>query len=294
LLVDKPAGCTSHDVVALARRRYRLRAVGHTGTLDPFATGLLVLLFGSATRLARFVAPAPKTYLARARLGVRTSTDDLTGEVIGAGAAPPAPDEAAVREAVQALVGLQRQRPPAYSAKRLAGERSYRRARRGEPVELPEVEVVVHRIAVITYRFPDLEFRCTVSAGTYVRALARDLGERLGIGAHLTALRREAIGELRVEDAIGLDRLGPETPLRSPLAVLSHLPRVEVGEEVARALGFGQPVRNPDPGPQPACLTDTGLASRTVAVLQGGRLVAIAEARDTILRPVVVLEPPVA
>ncbi|HXG44364.1 MAG TPA: tRNA pseudouridine(55) synthase TruB [Gemmatimonadales bacterium] len=289
--MDKPAGCTSHDVVALARRRYRLRAVGHTGTLDPFATGLLVLLFGPATRLARFVESAPKTYRATARLGVCTSTDDLTGEVVAGGAAAPAPDEAAVREALRALAGVQRQRPPVYSAKRVAGERSYRRARRGEAVELPEVEVVVHRISLIGYRFPDLEFRCTVSAGTYVRALARDLGERLGTGAHLTALRREAIGALRVEEAIGLDRLGPETPLGSPLAVLPHLPRVEVGEDAARALGFGRAVERPEPGLVPAP-DGASPASRAVAVLRGERLVAICEARGAILQPVVVLERP--
>ncbi len=279
MLVEKPAGCTSHDVVALARRRYRLRAVGHTGTLDPFATGLLVLLFGRATRLARFVATQPKTYLATARLGVRTTTDDLAGEAIPAERAVPVPPLAAVREALGTLAGVQQQRPPAYSAKLVAGERSYQRARRGEPVELPPVEVVVHRIELVHYQYPELEFRCTVSAGTYVRALARDLGERLGTGAHLTALRREAIGELRVEDAVGLDRLGPETPLLPPLAVLRHLPRVEVSGAEAEAIGHGQPLRR----------TGGRREGETVALVQGEQLVAIAEARRGALQPAVVL-----
>ncbi len=204
--MDKPAGPTSHDVVTHVRRRLDTRAVGHTGTLDPFATGLLVVLVGKATRLARFVEQQAKTYLATARLGVTTSTDDLTGTVLSAGtptAGPPTPD--AVMAALDGFVGRHGQRPPIFSAKRVAGERSHAKARRGEAIELPECDVEVHAVELVRYDYPDLVFRATVSPGTYLRALARDLGERLGSGAHLIALRREAIGALRVERAIPLE-----------------------------------------------------------------------------------------
>lgn len=277
--MDKPAGPTSHDVVARARRGLGTGAIGHTGTLDPFATGLLILLVGRATRLARYVEAEAKTYLATARLGRRTTTDDATGDPLPGPASAVPPRMAEVEAALRALVGTQRQRPPAFSAKRVGGERSYARARRGEAVQPAEVEIEVHRVDLVGYRFPDVTFRTRVSAGTYVRALARDLGERLGQGAHLTALRREAVGSLRVSDAVPLSRIGPEA-LRPVLAVLGQLPRVEVTPEEARALGYGQAVR---PGP-------AGGEGGPVALTEAGRLVAIASWRDGALRPDVVLE----
>ncbi len=285
--MDKPAGPTSHDVVARVRRVLHTRAVGHTGTLDPFATGLLVVLVGRATRLARFVEQQAKTYLATARLGVATTTDDLTGDDVeqttpsAPGTKPEPPSRRAVEAALAGFLGPQRQRPPAFSAKRVAGERSYRLARRGESVELAEVNIVVQRLDLVEYAYPELRFRTTVSAGTYVRAMARDIGERLGTGAHLTALRREAIGELRVEDAIALDTLSDATPLLPPLAVLGHLPQVAVTEEAARAIGFGRAVPIPE-----AVASWSG----AVAVTCGDRLIAIAEAREGSLHPEVVLE----
>jgi tRNA pseudouridine55 synthase len=284
--VDKPSGPTSHDVVARVRRVLGTRAAGHTGTLDPFATGLLVVLLGRATRLARFVERQAKTYLATARLGIRTTTDDLTGAVIdspGRTAAEP-PSRRAVEAALQGLIGPQQQRPPSYSAKRVAGERSYAKARRGEAVELAPAAVVVHAVELVGYDPPHVVFRCTVSAGTYVRALARDLGERLGVGAHLTSLRREAIGALRVEQAVPLEAIGPDAVV-PPLAVLGHLPRVEVAEEEARALGFGQTVPWPRPGPPVSPGPEAA-----VTVTAGGRLIAIASRQDDALRPDVVLE----
>jgi tRNA pseudouridine55 synthase len=297
--VDKPPGITSHDVVARVRRALGTRAAGHTGTLDPFATGLLVVLVGRATRLARFVEQQAKTYLATARLGVRTATDDLTGEVVGPAVAPPAgpPTRQAVEQALAAFLGPLRQRPPAYSAKRVEGERSYRKARRGEMLALPEVDIVVHALEVVGYRYPDLEFRATVSPGTYIRALARDLGDRLGTGAHLRALRREAIGPLSVDQAVPLEQVGPGQVL-PPLAVLGHLPRVEVTEDEARALGYGQTVRRYDgkqvsgsgdhlPPYRPTALPPDAIA----AVAPGERFVAIVRARDGALYPEVVLEP---
>lgn len=281
--MDKPAGPTSHDVVARVRKVYGIRAVGHTGTLDPFATGLLVLLLGRATRLARFVEQQPKRYLATARLGVATTTDDLTGEGLGDtaadGSAAP-PSRAEIEQALTGFLGPQRQRPPAFSAKRTGGERSYQKARRGETVVLPEVDIVVHAMELVEYAFPVVRFRATVSAGTYVRALARDLGERLGTGAHLTALRREAIGEISVLQSTPLAALDAGVPVLPPLAVLGHLPRVAVTDDQARALAHGRVASASGPG-----------GAVAVAVAPGERLVAVGTCRDGGFHPSVVLEP---
>jgi tRNA pseudouridine55 synthase len=277
--VDKPADITSHDVVQRVRRVLGTRAVGHTGTLDPFATGLLVLLVGRATRLARFVEAEVKTYFAVARLGVRTETDDPTGAPVGEEHTGAAVSAAAVEEALAGFRGSQEQRAPAYSAKHVGGERSYRLARRGEAVELPRAMVTVHRIELVEYRPPELVFRATVSAGTYLRSIARDLGDHLGIGAHLTALRREAIGDLRVENAVALDRVSPAALLPAR-AVLGHLPVRELDEPGRLAVSHGRALRAPD--------TDDG----DVALVQGGELVAVARAGHGWLRPSVVLPTP--
>lgn len=281
MLVDKPAGPTSHDVVARVRRALKTRAVGHAGTLDPFATGLLVVLVGRATRLARFVSELPKTYVATARLGVATTTDDLEGDTVSspAGADTEPPDPRAVADALDSFRGAQKQRPPEFSAKRVQGERSYARARRGESVELAAVDIHVYAVALEEYRYPDVRFRTTVSAGTYVRAMGRDLGQRLGTRAHLTALRRENIGALRVDDAIPLDAV-TESALRPPLAVLGHLTRVEVSEPEAIAVGHGRAIR-----PAAAARVE-GLC----AVVSGGRLIAVGTAREGSVQPEVVLE----
>jgi tRNA pseudouridine55 synthase len=274
--VDKPAGPTSHDVVQRVRRVLKTRAVGHTGTLDPFATGLLVVLLGRATRLARFVEAEAKTYLATARLGIATDTDDATGAPLG----PPADlselTEARVAKALAGFAGEQRQRPPRYSAKHVDGERSYRLARRGVAVQPAETTVVVARIDLVEYAPPKLVFRVTVSAGTYVRALARDLGERLGVGAHLTALRRESIGALRVEDAVRLADVDPAA-VRPARAVLRHLPTVELDEPGRVAVSHGRAV--------PADADAQG----DVALVHEGELVAVARAGDGWFRPSVVL-----
>jgi tRNA pseudouridine55 synthase len=278
--VDKPAGLTSHDAVQRVRRALRTRQAGHTGTLDPFATGLLVVLVGRATRLARFVESEAKTYLATARLGARTDTDDLTGAVIEQRPAPALRADR-VREALDGFLGEQRQRPPAYSAKHVDGERSYRLARRGAPVQPPEVTVTVHRIELVAWEPPSVTFRATVSPGTYLRAIGRDLGERLGVGAHLTALRREAIGPLRVDEAVPLDRVGPGDLL--PAArVLGHLPAVELDGEARAAVVHGRAV------------ADRGAAEPGVPVLllAGDELVAVAHPREGRLQPTVVLASP--
>jgi tRNA pseudouridine55 synthase len=281
--VDKPAGPTSHDVVARVRRVLKTRAVGHTGTLDPFATGLLVVLAGRATRLARFVEQQAKTYLATAKLGVSTTTDDLLGETIGEPGPLAPPSQAAIGTAVQGFLGPQRQRPPAFSAKRVAGERSYDKARRGELLSLPEVDIVVHRVELVGYEYPEVQFRATVSAGTYLRGIARDLGERLGTGAHLTALRREAIGTLRVDQAIPLDQLVEGAQLLPPLAVLGHMARVNLTDADVKVIGFGQAVRTSHP-------PDGSAEQPVAAVAADQRLVAIGRVREAWFHPEVVLE----
>jgi tRNA pseudouridine55 synthase len=265
-------------VVARVRRALKERAVGHTGTLDPFATGLLVVLVGRATRLARFVEQQSKTYLADARLGVRTATDDVTGEVTGRSDVRPTEEE--VARVLATFVGPQKQRPPAFSAKKVEGTRSYQLARRGKAGPLAECDVTVDRLNLIGYAYPDLRFRAAVSPGTYLRALARDIGERLGSGAHLTALRREAIGSLLVAQAVHLEEIGPDTPLLSPLAVLGHLPRCQVSDAEAEAIGHGRTVSMNGPA-----------SDSTLAVAPGERLVAVGRLGEETFRPQVVLHP---
>lgn len=273
MLVDKPAGITSHDVVATVRRRFRTKAVGHTGTLDPFATGLLVMVIGGATRLARFVEAERKTYLAVARLGRATTTDDATGAPTGAAWEGEWPARAAVDAALAGFEGPGMQRPPAFSAKSVDGVRSYARARRGEAVALEPVAVLVERLELLAYEPPSVTFRATVGAGTYIRAIARDLGERLGTAGHLESLRREAVGRFTLADAVPLDRLTGEETLIPP-ADLLPFDRVEVTADEAVLLRRGQRVGS----------AGAGMA----ALVHDGVLVAVGEGRDGRWQPVVV------
>ena len=209
VLVDKPAGKTSHDVVAALRRALGTRRVGHAGTLDPFATGLVIALVGRATRAQRHFMALPKTYRATARLGAVSSTGDPEGEIEVTGRVPPDP--------LPLPTGQMRQRPPAYSAVKVGGERAYRRARRGEQVELPEREVTVYRFEQVGPRRGDrVELEVECSAGTYVRSLVADLGD-----AYCEALRRTAIGPFRVEEADGRRVI----PLEEALARLPEPPQ---------------------------------------------------------------------
>jgi tRNA pseudouridine55 synthase len=268
---------TSHDVVAIVRRRWKTRAVGHTGTLDPFATGLLVLVLGGATRLARFVERGTKEYRVRAVLGTRTETDDPTGEPLGPTWAGAWPDAGAVTEALRTLVGRQLQRPPAYSAKRVGGQRSHRLARRGLAVELAPVEVRIDELALERYEAPVVEFRATVGPGTYVRSIVRDLGERLGVGAHAVELRRERVGPFRADLATPLERLTGTEPLLPPADLVGELPRVRLAPDEVRAVGHGRTVAaEPEAGDLAALVDESGL-------------VAVAEARGGRWQPIVVL-----
>jgi tRNA pseudouridine55 synthase len=281
VLVDKPAAMTSHDVVQRVRHLLGTRGAGHTGTLDPFATGLLVVLLGRATRLARFVDSQSKTYLATARLGIRTDSDDLTGRVVETSDSAEGLSAEQVLASLADFVGTRLQRPPQYSAKHVGGERSYARARRGEVVELPDASVTVHRIDLVEFQAPLVTFRAEVSTGTYIRALARDLGDRLGVGAHLTWLRREAIGSLRVEDSVSLDQLSPAAVV-SARSVLGHLPTLELDQAARRAVVHGRAVEvSGEAGKRES--------GEVVALLDAGELVAVARAEDGWLRPIVVL-----
>ncbi len=221
LLVDKPAGVTSHDVVQLARRAYGERSIGHLGTLDPFATGLLVLLLGRSTRLATFLGTEPKVYEATIRFGAETDTDDCTGGVTRE--APP-PSSEAVLAAIPSLTGEISQTPPAYSAKSVDGKRAYDAAREGAPLQLDPVRVMVNEWTVRDIRDSEVDVAITCGTGTYIRALARDLGRTAGSAAHLSSLRRTRSGPFDVRDAVTIDQLtGSAPPLRRLTVVASDV-----------------------------------------------------------------------
>lgn len=207
LLVDKPAGMTSHDVVQHVRRVYGERSIGHLGTLDPFATGLLVLLIGRATRLATFLDTEPKVYEAVIRFGAETDTDDQTGNVVRT--ADP-PSEHDVRFRIETLTGTISQIPPAYSAKSVDGTRAYDAARRGDALDLPPVSVTVHSWEIRELSRETLSAVITCGGGTYIRALARDLGRLTSSAAHLSSLRRTRAGEFDVRDAATLEALAAD------------------------------------------------------------------------------------
>jgi tRNA pseudouridine55 synthase len=276
LLVDKPGGMTSHDVVARARRVLSVRRVGHAGTLDPMATGLLVLGVGSATRLLGHLAGSDKVYEATVRLGQTTVTDDREGEVLTTTSAAHLDDDA-VRAALAAQTGPLQQVPSSVSAVKVGGRRSYDRVRAGEEVVLEPRAVTVHRIDVheLTRPTPDLvDVAITVActAGTYVRAIARDAGAGLGVGGHLTALRRTASGPFGTaqaapveEAAAALAAGGGPGVLGLADAATAVFPERRLTVEEATALGYGQRI------------AATGRPGLTAAVDPGGRLVALVE-----------------
>ena len=280
LRVDKPEGPTSHDVVAAARKALRERRIGHTGTLDPFASGLLLLCIGPATRLSEYLTGLPKQYRAAMRLGVATDTDDFTGEVVSESGAWQDLARADVESALAAQRGTIQQLPPLFSAKKVGGERMYAAARRGETPERSSVEVTVHRLELLRYRPPDVEFEVECSSGTYIRAIARDVGEALGVGGHLRALRRTGIGEQSVVGAItpaefsDADAVGRS--LLSPVDALAHLPTVAVDGAAAGRIAHGGavPFTEPLPGNQPLVIRSGG-----------GDLLAIGEWVEGQLRP---------
>lgn len=281
LPLDKPTGPTSHDVVALTRKALDIRRVGHTGTLDPFASGLLLVCVGPATRLAEYLSPQEKGYVATARLGVATTTHDLEGDVVARSEAWGDLTRERVAAALRELRGTILQRPPVFSAKKVAGESAHRRARRGEVVELASVEVTVHEIELTAFDLPRIDFRVRCSSGTYIRALARDLGDILGVGAHLEALRRTAIGSFTVEGALAVDDLDDPAKVRaariSPARAVGGFSALRVDAEEARRLSQGQFLTLETEWP--------GSSDEPVAVLLDEELVAVGFVEDGQLRP---------
>jgi tRNA pseudouridine55 synthase len=275
LLVDKPAGVTSHDVVSVARRATGERRIGHAGTLDPFATGLLVLLVGRATRLLPYVDGEPKVYDATIRFGTETGTDDLTGEVT---AVAPPPPPASIHAALPRLTGTLDQVPPVYSAKQVDGVRAHAAARRGEPLALAPARVVVHGWTVRAVRSDEIDVTISCGSGTYIRALARDLGRATGSAAHLTRLRRVRSGAFSVADAVPLDALrAGHAPLRPALDALHGMPVERLdGAQLAR-LVRGMPV-------------DATVAGERAALVDAhGALAGIAARAGELWQPRVVL-----
>ena len=276
LLVDKPGGMTSHDVVARARRVLSVRRVGHAGTLDPMATGLLVLGVGAATRLLGHLGGSDKVYEATVRLGQTTVTDDREGEVLTTTSAAHLDDDA-VRAALAARTGPLQQVPSSVSAVKVEGRRSYDRVRAGEEVVLEPRSVTVHRLDVhgITRPTPDLvdvEVTVACTAGTYVRAIARDAGAALGVGGHLTALRRTASGPFTTDRAAPVEEAaaalaagGGPGVLGLTDAATAIYPERRLTDDEARALGYGQRI------------AATGRPGPTAAVDPAGRLVALVE-----------------
>ena len=276
LLVDKPAGMTSHDVVLAARRAFGESRIGHAGTLDPFATGLLVLLLGRATRLLPYLDGVPKEYEASIMLGSETETDDLHGAVVRTA---PAPGDAPIADAIARLTGPLEQTPPAYSAKRIGGRRAYDAARAGVALALAPAPVEVFAWRNVSREGDVLRATIECGAGTYVRALARDLGRLTGSAAHLAALRRTRSGPFRVDDAVSLDRLRDGTAeLRPALDALPALPRISLDEADAERVLRGIAVPRLDDAPR-AALVD----ART------GMLLAFAEAAGDRWQPRVVM-----
>lgn len=219
LLVDKPAGLTSHDVVQIARRAYGERSIGHLGTLDPFATGLLVLLIGHSTRLATFMETEPKVYRATIRFGTETDTDDCTGAAVREAAVPKS---SVIHAAIPALTGKIQQIPPAFSAKSVDGVRAYDAARRGEALDLQPSEVEVIAWEIDAERDAEIDVTITCGTGTYIRALARDLGRMTDSAAHLTVLRRIQSGPFDVSDSATVDTIcSTRPPLRKLTVVAS-------------------------------------------------------------------------
>ena len=291
LIIDKPTGPTSHDVVARMRRVLGERRIGHTGTLDPNASGVLPLVIGRATRLAKFLSGGNKTYEAVVRFGVATDTYDAEGTPAGARSTAPPPSRDAIERALDAFRGTFMQQPPAYSAKKIDGERSYKAARADRPA-LPEpVSVTVHRLELMSLEGEDATLRVECSAGFYVRSLAHDLGARLGVGAHLDALRRTVSAGLTLLDAMPLefaersreDSVAAILPLD---AMLPHLSAVVLTDEGLLRVLHGRNI-----GAAEVSSGSLEATGPTKLLDQLGQLVGIAEPTEApgVLHPSVVL-----
>ncbi len=287
LLVDKPVGVTSHDVVARVRRATNTKAVGHAGTLDPFATGLLVIAVGHATRLLPYLDDEPKVYEATFRFGFETDTEDATGiETKSA----PLPDWSQLSSAIAALSGAISQIPPAYSAKHIDGERAYKKARRGEVVELAPVAITVHQWNVRERRPDALDVVITCGGGTYIRSLARDLGRLLKSAAHCQTLRRVQSGKCSVGSAIAFETLergaiaNGHINLQSPLFALQEMSKIVLSSDDEIHIRHGRSIEAPPNGVR-AVLVDehdhvVSIANRNEANRWQPRVVLPADAAE--------------
>jgi tRNA pseudouridine55 synthase len=288
IVVDKPAGMTSHDVVARVRRLAKTRRVGHGGTLDPMATGVLIIGVNRATRLLTYVIGSAKSYTATVRLGLTTITDDAEGEVTATVSAAGVADDA-IRAGLAGQTGEIQQVPSAVSAIKINGQRAYKRVRDGEDVDIPPRQVTVHRLDVLDIRRPDaldvvdVDIDVTCSSGTYIRAIARDLGRTLGVGGHLTALRRTAVGALTLAEASTLEELESRAPDVVGLALADAarraFPQRTATAAEARVLSHGGPL-------EPA-----GIDGPYAVFDPSGDVLAIVTERDGRARPDVVLAP---
>lgn len=276
LLIDKPPGITSHDAIDRVRRSLGTRKVGHAGTLDPMATGLLLIGVGRATRLLRFLGDLDKTYEGTARLGVETDTLDADGEETRTVAVPTTITPDTIRRAMASLEGSSMQHPPAYSAVKVGGRKLYEAARAGEVLEAAAREIRVRGFELVRAAGVDVDFRVVCSSGTYVRVLLADVGTALGCGAHLTRLRRTSIGPFEVERATPPDAPGTPLPLER---VVAHLPRVDLEPEEAIAAGHGR------------ILGPAGLGGPYAVFSPQGRLVGVYEDEGPKARPQVIIAP---
>lgn len=277
LNIDKPTGMTSHDVVDVVRRKLGERQVGHTGTLDPMASGVLVVAVGKATRLCRFVEATDKGYDATITLGRATNTFDAEGEET-ASAVVGALDREAIDAALVALTGEIDQQVPAFSAVKIGGERLYQKARKGEVVEAPIRRVRIERLEATRVALPEIDVTVTCGKGTYIRSLAVQIGAALGLPAHLSRLRRTAVGAHQIADAIALASLDADTPLLPVERAVAHLPRLTLAGPVAEAVAHGRAPTFEDL----AALGTPALApGATVAVMDDAlRLLAVGVAVD--------------
>jgi tRNA pseudouridine55 synthase len=271
LIVNKPTGMTSHDVVNAVRRMAGTRRVGHTGTLDPMATGVLVLALGAATRLVQFIDGSDKTYRATLRLGETTTTYDADGDVVER--RPVTVSQAEVEAALAGFRGDIVQIPPMYSAIKVKGQKLYKLARQGKEIERAARPITIHRLDVLDWALPDVTVEVVCSAGTYIRSLAYDIGQTLGCGAHLTALTRTAAGEFRLEDSHTLEALDALAQagrlaevLLPPETALKALPVIVLTPEQEQAVRFGQAVTL-DSAPDAALLQVRDVAGRLIAVM---------------------------
>ncbi len=271
LIVNKPAGMTSHDAVNAVRRMSGTRRVGHAGTLDPMATGVLVLALGAATRLVQFIDGSDKTYRATLRLGETTTTYDADGDLVERRPVTVSPAE--IEAALAGFRGPIAQIPPMYSAVKVKGHKLYKLARQGKEIERAARPITIYRLDVLAWALPDVTIEVVCSAGTYIRSLAHDVGQVLGCGAHLTALIRTAAGDFRLEDAYTLEALDElaqagrlAAALLPPEAVLTALPVIALTPEQEQAVRFGQTVML-DGAPAGTLAQARDAAGRLVAVM---------------------------